>query len=63
MKIKFSMMARLLFCFSLLIAQGHPFETFAIKQDRLFLKAYEQKNIPAYRKLLDEFTIRYIRLD
>lgn len=39
------------------------FESFASAQSSLFVKAYEQKDIPAYQKLLDAFTDRYNKLD
>jgi Transglutaminase-like superfamily len=39
------------------------FEQFAENQEGLFLKAYEDKNIQAYHKLLNEFIIKYNKLD
>lgn len=39
------------------------FEPFATAQGRLFVKAYEQKDIETYQKLLETFTNRYNKLD
>ena len=44
-------------------AQPAQFDTFAKKQDALFIKAYEQRNILECQKLIDELMIQYRALD
>ena len=44
-------------------AQPGQFETFATKQDALFIKAYEQRNILECQNLIDELMIQYQALD
>ena len=44
-------------------AQPGRFETFATKQDALFIKAYKQRNILECQKLMDELMVQYQALD
>ena len=60
---------QLLTCFFLIVvAKAHgqvstnAFETFAVKQDSLFVQAYEQKDTVSYHKLLAEFLVEYNKL-
>lgn len=52
--------------FTVTIANGQTaadkFEKFAIKQDSLFVSAYERKDIKTYNKLLTEFLSQYNKL-
>jgi hypothetical protein len=62
MRIKSILSIVLLLSFSA-IAQQNQFAIFAAKQDSLFIKAYEQKNIERYQQLLNEFIKKYYALD
>jgi hypothetical protein len=64
MKIKFYFLTLLLLGVSVVKAQttAEKFEKFARKQDSLFIAAYEQRNIKAYNKLLNEFLANYKKL-
>jgi hypothetical protein len=54
------------FLLAVAVARGQVttdrFEKFAIKQDSLFILAYEQKDIKTYNKLLTEFLSKYDKL-
>lgn len=49
---------------TLALGQGTSdmFEKFAIRQDSLFIVAYEQKDVNAYHKLLTDFLSQYDKL-
>jgi hypothetical protein len=55
-----------IFLITVTVVQGQvtndKFEKFAIKQDSLFVLAYEQKDIKTYNKLLTEFLSKYDKL-
>ena len=53
----------LFFYYSSSFGQKTDFESFAVKQDSLFLNAYNQKNTKIYAILLDEFIAKYEQLN
>ena len=62
MRTKFLFSMAILFSLNA-IAQQNQFAVFAAKQDSLFIKAYEQKNIAQYQQLLKEFATKYNKLN
>lgn len=64
MRIKYFIWVAFLFCWTVVHGQitANKFEKFAIKQDSLFVRAYEQRNIKTYDKLLTEFLSEYNKL-
>jgi len=65
MKSRFVIFTLLFFCQFKITAQDNPdakFEAFAKVQDSLMVKAYEQKDVKTYHKLLDVFLDKYNKL-